>query len=150
MGDVLEHAALLDAGRLLAALELDRHRGLDLLVQPHLEQVDVHHLVADRVELLVLDDHRTASLPPDLEVDQRRAVDQHLAQLAGATLNDTQSSVGAAVDDAGHEARLGAGAAWRGSRARGAPRRSSVGRLGVSHTARQCSERATLSACPSS
>ena len=47
--DVLEHAALLDAGRLLDALELERHRRLDLLVEPDLEQVEVDDVAADRI-----------------------------------------------------------------------------------------------------
>jgi hypothetical protein len=38
---VLQHAALLDAGRLLGALEVDVDLRLDLLVEADLEQVDV-------------------------------------------------------------------------------------------------------------
>ena len=40
-GDVLEHAALLHAGRVLGALELERHGRLDLLVEADLEEVEV-------------------------------------------------------------------------------------------------------------
>ena len=47
--DVLEHAALLDAGRLLDTLELERDGRLDRLVEPHLEQVEVDHVALDRV-----------------------------------------------------------------------------------------------------
>ena len=64
--------------------------GLDLLVEAHLEQVDVHDLVAHRVELLVLDDHRPR-LAADLEVDQRRAVHEHLAQHARVDLEGQRS-----------------------------------------------------------
>ena len=40
-GDVLEHAALADAGRLVGPLELDRNLRLDLLVEADLEEVEV-------------------------------------------------------------------------------------------------------------
>ena len=64
VGDVLEHAALLDAGRLLGALELDRDLGLDLLVELDLEQVEVHEAAADRVALLLLDHDRASASSP--------------------------------------------------------------------------------------
>jgi len=79
--DVLEHAALLDAGRLLDPGQLDRDRGLDLLVEADLEQVDVHDLLAHGVDLLVLDDHRQGLGVADLGVEER-APREHLAQLA--------------------------------------------------------------------
>ena len=63
VGDLLEHATLLDAGRLLGALHVDRDLRLDLLVEADLEQIDVQHLVPNGMALLVLDDHR-AVLPP--------------------------------------------------------------------------------------
>ena len=62
-GDVLEHAALLDAGGLLGALQLDRDLGLDLLVELHLLQVEVLKVAADGVELLLLDDDRDRRRP---------------------------------------------------------------------------------------
>ncbi len=40
-GDVLEHAALADAGRVVGALELDGDLGLDLLVEANLEAVEM-------------------------------------------------------------------------------------------------------------
>jgi hypothetical protein len=101
---VLEHAALLDARRLLGALEVDVDLGLDLLVEADLEQVDVEQLVADRMLLLVLDDHG-AGLPADLEVDQGGAVDQHLAERPPVDLEGRAVAVLAAVDHAGHVAR---------------------------------------------
>ena len=55
---VREHAALLlDALRLGAALEVQRHLHLDLLVLQHALEVDVHDLVLVRVALHVLE-HR--------------------------------------------------------------------------------------------
>ena len=57
-GDVLEHSALPNARGPFGALELDRHLGLDLLVEPHLEAVEMDHLAANRMVLLLLDHHR--------------------------------------------------------------------------------------------
>ena len=79
VGDVLQHAALLDAGRLLGALEVHVHLRLDLLVEADLEQVDVEQLVTNGVLVPVLHDHR-ARLAADLEVDQRGAVHQHMPE----------------------------------------------------------------------
>ena len=58
--DLREHAALLDAGGL--ADELDGHARLDRLVEPHLVQVDVRELAADRILLVVLEDRRVRRL----------------------------------------------------------------------------------------
>ena len=79
MGDVLEHAALLDAGRLLGADELDRDVGLDLLVEVDLLEVEVDEVAADRVALLLLDHHRDRSRALDLEVEEGAAVHEHVA-----------------------------------------------------------------------
>ena len=103
-----------------------RDRGLDLLVEADLEQVDVHELVADRMELLVLDDHR-AGLPPTSMSISAEPSASSWRRARASTLKAEFSPSAAAVDDAGHEA-LAAQAAWRASRARGAPRRSRVGR----------------------
>ena len=56
--DLLEHAALLDAGRVLDARQLDRHDRADLLVEADAQQVDVGGLAAHRVALGVLQHHR--------------------------------------------------------------------------------------------
>ena len=80
---MLEHAALLHAGRLLDALQLERDGGLDLLVEADSEQVEVHDVAAHGVALLVLDDHRLAAAAVDLDVEERMALGQHGAQ-AGA------------------------------------------------------------------
>ena len=54
--DLLEHAALLDAGRLLAAGQLERHDRVDRDVEVDAQQVDVHRLAAHRVVLGALED----------------------------------------------------------------------------------------------
>ena len=87
------------------------------------------------MELLVLDDHR-ARLAADLEVDQRRAVDQHLAQHARVDLEGDASPSAAAVDDAGHEA-LAAQAPGRAGAALGALLDVEGGSCAVSHAARR-------------
>ena len=90
-GDVLEHAAVLDAGRVVGALELDRDLGLDRLVEPHLLQVEVLEAAADRVQLLLLDHDRDGFGALDLEVEERARprcrIDAHLAfgDLEGAS-----------------------------------------------------------------
>ena len=85
--DLVEHAALLDAGRLLDALELDRHGGLDLLVEADLEEVDVHHLVADGVVLAVLEDRGHRLLPPPIFTSNSAAPSaEQVAQLQRADL----------------------------------------------------------------
>jgi hypothetical protein len=101
---VLQHAALLDPGRLLHALELHRDGGVDLLVEPYLQEVDVEQVAAHGVELLVLDDHRAHLAAVDVHVDERRAVPEHVAQLTGADLEGDGVAVRPAVDDAGDEA----------------------------------------------
>jgi hypothetical protein len=64
---VPEHAALLlDAFRFRAALEVQRHAHLDLLVLQNALEVDVHDLVLVRVALHVLE-HRGLLLAADLE-----------------------------------------------------------------------------------
>ena len=72
-GDVLEHAALFDAGRLLGALELDRDVGLDRDVELDLEQVEVLEVAADRMALLLLD-HDRDRRAVEVEVEERGAV----------------------------------------------------------------------------
>ena len=100
---MLEHAALAHAGRVLDALDLERHHRLDLLVEAHLQQVQVQHVPAHRVALLVLDDHGQALAAVDLDVEQRVALCQHPAQAARVDLE--RDGVRAdPVDDAGHEA----------------------------------------------
>ena len=78
------------------------HR-FDLLVQAHLQQVDVQHLPAHRVPVLVLDDHGLAAAAVDLDVEQRVPLGEHPAQAARVDLE--RDGIGAgSVDHAGHEA----------------------------------------------
>ena len=122
VGHVLEHAALLDAGRLLGALEVTCTGRLDLLVEAHLEQVDVEQLVTDRVLLLVLHDHR-AGRAVDLEVDQRGSVRPARARSVSAfDLEGGAVAALPAVDDARHVA-LAAQALGRARAALGASSR---------------------------
>ena len=86
VGLLADDAALGDAGRVLGAVQVDAHRRLDLLAQVDLEQVEVHDLAADRVVLLVLDDHRADRRAADLEVDDGAAGDERGAQFAAADL----------------------------------------------------------------
>ena len=103
VGDVLEHAALLDAGGVVAAEQLDRDLGLDLDVELDLLEVEVDELAADRVALLFLDHDRDRSRALDIDVDQRAAVKQ---DVAGVALGDLERPrvVAGGVDDAGDEA----------------------------------------------
>ena len=91
-GDVLEHAAGLDAGGVLDALELDRDLGLDRLVELHLLQVEVLDAAAHRVQLLLLDDDRDGFGALDLEVEERRALVQDRAHLAFGDLEGDVAS----------------------------------------------------------
>ena len=102
VGDVLEHAALLDAGRLLGPEQLDRHLGLDHLVELDLEQVEVDQRASHRVALLLLDHDRGGRGAVELDVDQRAAVGEHRARLALGHLERACLLAGA-VDDARNE-----------------------------------------------
>ena len=119
---LVEHAALLDAGRLLGALELDRHLGVDLLVEADLEEVDVHDLVAHRVVLAVLEDRGDGLLAADLHVEQGRAVHQQVAQLARARPSARPGRCGWRRRARPARSRHGEAAGPRGTRARSAPR----------------------------
>ena len=100
---MLEHAALGHAGRLVAADELEADRGLDGLVEPHAQQVEVHELTAHRMALLVLDDDRRGVLAVDAEVEHGAAWPRASRSWRASTLKGTGLAL-AAVDDAGHEA----------------------------------------------
>ena len=62
--DLRERAALAHAGRVLGADELNVDGRRDRLVEPHLVQVDVHELPAQRILLVVLEDRRRRAVPP--------------------------------------------------------------------------------------
>ena len=74
-------------------------------------------LAAHRVALLILDHRRDRVRALDLDVDQGAAVDEHVAQVALADLERARLRAGA-VDDAGDEARRGAGGGSRANRTR--------------------------------
>jgi hypothetical protein len=102
--DLLEHAAALHSGRVLGAGELDENGRVHLLAQVHLDQVEVHHVGAHRVQLLVLHHDRDHGVAADLQVDHGRAGVQRLAQRARIDLERLALAAAAAVDDARHEA----------------------------------------------
>ena len=114
-GDVLEHAALLDAGGVLGALELDRDLGLDRLVELHLLQVDVLEAAADRVQLLLLDHDRDRFARPRSRGRRAPGPRRARARTSRSATWKARASAPPRVDDAGHEA-LAAQAA-RGARA---------------------------------
>ena len=72
----------LTPGAILGALELDRDLGLDRLVELDLLQVDVLEAAADRVQLLLLDHDRDRFAALDLEVEERGALGEDVADLA--------------------------------------------------------------------
>src|SRR5262249_52004912 len=105
--DLGERAALLHAGRLVAADELDDHRGLDRLVEPHLLEVDVDDGASDRVLLEVLEDRRARGLLA-LEDDVEDRVHPRPARAPPPQLalrnRDRVRRLAASVDDTRNEA----------------------------------------------
>src|SRR5262249_4943412 len=100
---MFEHAALADAGGLVRPLELDRDLGLDLLIEAHLEAIQMHHLAADRVMLLLLDHDGNGLRALQLEVEQRVALAQQDSELASGNL-ERPGVATLAVDDTRHQA----------------------------------------------
>ena len=98
--DELEHAALLDAGRVLGTDEFEDHRRLDRLVEPDAKQVQVHSRAADRVADEVLDDDRRAGRAIDLELEHGARVLQREPQRPLVDLEGDRV-LAAAVDDPG-------------------------------------------------
>ena len=99
---MLEHAALLDAGGVLDAEQLDRDLGLDRLVEADDLEVEVEELAAHRMPLLLLDDDRLGLAAVEGEVEQRTAAGERVARLALG--HAERARLGAArVDDAGNE-----------------------------------------------
>ena len=101
--DLLEHAALLDPGRVLGADQLEHHGRLDRLVEADAQQIDVDGLAADGVADELLEDDRAAAGAVDPQVEDRAGVGQRLAQLARVD-RERDRVLAAAVDDAGHVA----------------------------------------------
>ena len=84
---------------------MDRDLRLDLLVEPHLDEVDVDQLAAHGMELLVLHDDR-ARFAVELQVDQCARADEDAPQLARVRSEADDVALGRAVDDARHESLL--------------------------------------------
>ena len=110
--DLGEHAAGLRPDAL--ADELDDDGRLDRLVEPHLLEVEVVDLPADRIDLVVLEDRRVRrllALEHDVEDRvQSGGAGQHAAELALGH-GDRVRLVPAPVEDAGDHPRFRAGAA---------------------------------------
>ena len=114
--DLLEHAALLDAGRVLGADQLEHHGGADRLVEADPQQVDVHRLAGDRMADELLDHDRRGCGAVDAQLEHRAGVGERVAQHARVDL-ERDRVLAAAVDDAGDVA--GAAQAARRARAGG-------------------------------
>src|SRR4029450_9883021 len=74
-----------------------------LLVEPHLEAIDVQHVAAHRMVLLLLDHHRDGLGAVQLEVEQRMSLGEDAAKLPGGYLERTRLAA-VPVDHSGHEA----------------------------------------------
>ncbi len=111
--DLLEHAAALGAGRVVAADELQRHDRVDRDVEVHAQQVDVHRLAAHRVVLGALQDGRRGLAVGD-DLEHGAPGGKRVAQLARVGAEGDRVAV-ASVEDAGDaaaaaQAARGAGA----------------------------------------
>ncbi len=87
----------------IGALELDHYLGLDRLVEADLLQIDVLEAAAHRMQLLLLDHDRNGFAALDLEVEERCAFAEHVADLAFGRLKGARLGA-AAVDDTRHQA----------------------------------------------
>jgi hypothetical protein len=103
-----EHAALAHTRRVLAPGQLDGDRRMNRLVEPDLLQVDVHHVPAHLVQLVVLEDRGVAlARAVDLDVEDRveaAGAGQRAPELA--LLHADRNRLAAPVEDAGDEALL--------------------------------------------
>ena len=108
-------------------IELERHDGVDRLVQAHPQQVDVHGLPAHRVALSLLEHDRRRFAAVDAQIEHRARAGERQAQLARVGV-EAHRLAAAAVEHAGHAA--GAAQAPRRARAlRGAAAHVELGRL---------------------
>src|SRR5207302_773717 len=96
---LLEHAAFLDAGRVLDARQLQGHDGVYRLVEANAQQVDVYRRAAQRVTLGFLEHDRRGLFAVDAEVEHRARRGKREAQLAGVGV-EAQRLALAAVDNA--------------------------------------------------
>ena len=103
VGDLLEHAAVAHAGRVLGADQLDRDRRLDGLVEPDPDQVDVHQLAAHRMALCVLQHGRGPAPTVERHLEHRAGPRKRRAQRAGLD-GEADRLAAAAVEHARHEA----------------------------------------------
>ena len=103
-----------DAGRLVAALQIEHDDRVDRLVHVDAQEVEVDRLAAHRMVLDVLDDHRGGAAAVDLEIEHGARVGERRAERQRVN-REGERLVAAAVDDAGHEPLLPQAA--RGSRA---------------------------------
>ena len=101
--DLLEHATLLDAGRVLRADQVEDDGGGDCLVEPDSQHVDVGRLAGHRVARQLLDDDRCAPRAVDAELEHRAGVLERVAQLPRVNL-EGDGVLAPAVDDPGHVA----------------------------------------------
>ena len=113
--DLLEHAAFLDARRVVDAGQLERHDRVDRLVEVHAQQVDVDGLAAHGVALGLLEHDRRRFLAVDAEVEHGARAREREAQLARVGV-EADRLAAAAVEHAGHAAA--AAQAARRARAR--------------------------------
>ena len=103
-----EHAALLDAGCVLGAVEVDVDGRLDRDVEADLQQVDVADVAADRIALVLLQDRRVRR-GLTVEHDVEHGVQAGRAGQRGAEIalvDDERLRAGLAVEDAGNEPLL--------------------------------------------
>ena len=100
-----EHTALLDAGRVLAADQVHRHRSRDRLIEANLVQVDVRDAAPHFVHLVVLEDRGVGGASAvDLDVEDRvetGGARQRAPELA--LLDGDRDRLAAPVEDAGDD-----------------------------------------------
>src|SRR6185436_14045315 len=100
-GDVLEDAALDDAGGLLLADEVHRHGRLDGDLEVDAQQVDVHEVAAHRVALGLLQHGGRGRAAVDGELEHRAAGGERVAQRALVD-GEGDGALRAAVEHAGN------------------------------------------------
>jgi hypothetical protein len=100
--DVLEDAALRDAGSGVLPYELEPDGGLDGLVQAHAEKIDVNGMAIDRMARELLEHDRGGRVAVDAEIDDGARAGEHVPERAVVD-REGNGILAPAVDDAGHE-----------------------------------------------
>ena len=100
---LFEHAALLDAGRVLCPGEIEHDGGADRHVEPDPEHVDVDRVAGHRVARDLLDHDRNGSIAADAQLEHRAGVGKRVPQQAGVDV-ERDRVLATAVDHAGHVA----------------------------------------------